>query len=219
MRTTDSVTRYPLSWPTGWKRYGYPRPRARFSGSGRQYSGEGANRTSRRVIQPLSPAQAINRLRLELDRLGARDVVLSTNLQVRLDGWPRSDQREPQDPGAAVYFTLQKKDRCLACDRWDRVADNIAAIAAHVEALRGIDRWGVGTIEQAFTGYTALPAPATASEWWRVLNLAPTATLEQVDEAFRRLAFDAHPDRGGNHETMARLTAARDAARQALQGK
>lgn len=209
MTTTQThVTRCPLAWPIGWTRHTGLRARAKF---GRQTT-TGAWRSK----QGLTAAQAIERLRLELDRLGARDVVLSTNLQVRLDGWPRSDQRQPQDPGAAVYFTLRHQDRCLACDRWDRVEDNIAAIAAHVEALRGIDRWGVGTIDQAFRGYTALPAPATAEEWWRVLGVPLNATLDRAEEAFRRLAFDQHPDRGGSHDEMTRLTAAREAARKAL---
>ena len=212
---SDRVTRYPLSWPAGWKRNGNARQRAAF--------GRGVTRTNQfgsswRQRESLTVSQAIDRLDAELSRLGARDIVLSTNLQLRLDGWPRSGQAEPTDPGAAAYFTLKGKDRCLACDRWLRVADNIAAIAAHVSALRGIDRWGVGTVEQAFTGYAALPEPAEADQWWRVLNVAPSATLDQVDEAFRARALDVHPDRGGSHDEMVRLTAARDAARVAIGG-
>jgi len=96
--------------------------------------------TTQTVRRSLTVADARNRLDLELQRLGARDVLLSTNVQVRLDGLPRSGQNEPADPGAAVYFTLKGKPRCLACDRWSRVADNIAAIAAHVYAIRAVDR-------------------------------------------------------------------------------
>jgi hypothetical protein len=62
-----------------------------------------------------------------------------------------------------VYFKLHGKDRVLACDKWDRVADNIAAIAAHIDAIRRQDRYGVGTIDQAFAGYSALPPPGGTS--------------------------------------------------------
>jgi hypothetical protein len=140
--------RYPLSWPTGWDRTPrHQRKRSVFRSHGRE----------------LTVAEAIGRLSDELDRLRAHNTVLSTNLDTRLDGLPRSGQPEPSDPGAAVYFTLKEQPRCLACDTWLRVAENIAAIAQHIDALRRIDRYGVGTMDQAFAGYAALPP--SAEDW------------------------------------------------------
>jgi hypothetical protein len=134
----EDKQRFPLSWPLGWART--PRHQRR--------------RASFRSHQrPLSVAEALDRLIREVDRLGARDELLSTNVELRLDGLPRSTQGEPTDPGAAIYFRLKGQPRCLACDKWDRVADNIAAIAQHIDALRRIDRYGVGTLQQAFAGY------------------------------------------------------------------
>lgn len=195
----EHVTREPLAWPVGWKRTP-PRERDRttFTSGG----------------SIITVWKAIQRLRAELQRLNASDVILSTNLRIRLDGWPYSDQKTPDDPGAAVYFRLKKQDRCLACDAWNSVAGNVAALAAHVDALRRIDRYRVGTIEQAFAGYTALP-PATDA-WWLVFDLPRTATFDQVDARFRELAKVAHPDAGGTHNDMARLTEARANARKAL---
>ena len=201
-----SATRYPLSWPAGWPRTeAQRRRRAAFRAGGR-----GATRA-------LSVYDSLGRLVRELRLLGARDEILSTNVEVRLDGMPRSGQAEPRDPGAAVYFELSKKPTVLACDRWDRVADNIAAIAQHIDALRRMDRYGVGSLAQAFAGYTALPQQ-TEQGWWEIFGLTAEAKLEEVEEAYRRLARIAHPDAGGAHEAMARLNTARDAARQALGG-
>jgi hypothetical protein len=195
----DQAQRYPLSWPAGWRRTGpSQRRRAPFRDHG----------------QRLTVWAAIGRLDRELRLLGATDELLSTNVVTRLDGQPRSGQPEPADPGAAVYFKLKRQDRCLACDTWDRVADNIAAIAQHIDAIRRIDRYGVGTIEQAFAGYASLPSGVQS--WWDVLGVNAHATLDEVEEAFRRLAKSAHPDVGGSHERMAALTGARDAARKAL---
>lgn len=213
----SETQRYPLTWPTGWKRtIPAARQRAHFGKTDVRDGSLRSDGTRERVKskKALNASDASVRLQREIDRLGGRDEILSTNLRLRLDGVPRSDQSEPLDPGAAVYFTLNKKPMCLACDKWDRVADNIAALAQHIDALRRIDRYGVGSLEQAFAGYTALPPMAT--DWWTILGVSPNATLDEVDEAFKARAFHAHPDRGGTHDEMARLSEARQAAHRAL---
>jgi hypothetical protein len=216
MTSSDGVTRYPLSWPAGWKRT-TSRQHGKFNRKETDHHRRPDGSTyTRQITRDLTVANAVARLQAELDRLGASDAVISTNLRLRLDGLPRSDQGDPGDPGVALYFRLKKQDRCLACDRYWRVADNIAAIAAHIEALRAIERYGVGTLDQAFAGYAALPPAADA--WWLIFNLPQSATLVQVEARFLELARAAHPDAGGSHNDMARLTAAREAARKALRG-
>lgn len=195
----DAPTAFPLQWPAGWPRAKY-RQRAAFG----KISSRGAK-------EQATVANARERLSGELDRLGARYAVLSTNLELRLDGLPRSNQAEPYDPGVAVYFQLGGKPIALACDKWDRVADNIIALAKHIEALRGMDRWGVGTAAQAFAGYEALPAP---DPWWKTLGLnGPTRSEREIKDAYRKASSASHPDRpGGSHDRMAQVNAARDEA-------
>jgi hypothetical protein len=116
-----------------------------------------------------------------------------------------------------VYFKLKGQDRVLACDVWTRVADNLTAIAHHIDAIRAIDRYGVGNLEQAFAGYTALPAKGQT--WRTTLGFAPDqpVTREEVDAAFRERARSAHPDaEQGSHDAMASLTEARLEARKEL---
>jgi hypothetical protein len=132
---------------------------------------------------------------------------LSTNFELRADGRPRRDRRYPADPGVAFYFELDDQPHVLACDRWDTVADNIAAIAAHIEALRGQERWGVADMKQAFAGHVQLPAP---EQWWQVLGVRPDATVDQIDAAWRDKMRAAHPDRGGSDAAAARLNRARE---------
>lgn len=209
--------RYPLTWPVGWKRTPrYERQPGTFRTGGSMRQADAVDGQPAKALSPrrLSVADAIKRLAGELGRLGVTGELLSTNLNVRLDGLPRSGQAEPTDPGAAVYFRLKGQPRCLACDRWQRVADNIAAIAQHIDALRRIDRYGVGTMEQAFAGYAALPP--TGADWWIVLNIPRASGWSVVESAFKELSRSAHPDRGGRHEDMAKLNAAREAARKEL---
>jgi len=187
---------FPLAWPIGWARKGGARPRARF---GRGY---GTDMTSAR-----------NALLAELRRLNAKEIIVSTNLPLRQDGLPRSDARDPGDPGVAIYFRLKAEPRVLACDKWDRVADNLMAIAKHVEAVRGQVRWGVGSLEQAFGGYLALTAMGAKQPWWEVLAIDPNAPLVEIEAKRLELLKVHHPDRGGSHTRAAEINAAADEAR------
>lgn len=179
---------FPLQWPTGHPRTRQPR-RSNFAAR--------------------SIAAAFEELRREMRLLKATAVVMSSNIPLRRDGLPLSGVREPKDPGVAVYFRLRTGPHVIACDRWDRVSDNITAIARHVGAIRGMDRWGCGSLEQAFAGYRALAAVDARKPWWEVLGMTERATTAAaVRERFHALAKLHHPDRGENPNQMAEITAA-----------
>lgn len=183
---------YPLVWPEGWARtQRYLRQHARFA----------VNRN------PVSFHAACKQLEDELRRLGAQDLRLTSNVGIKRDGQPRG-MREPEEPGASCMFTLAGQRRAFACDKWRRVADNITSMARHVEALRAIERYGVGNLHQAFAGY-APRLQAAAIEWWLVLGVSKTATPDQVEAAYRQLARTHHPDAGGSAYQMGKLTEAR----------
>lgn len=152
----------------------------------------------------------------ELRRIGARYVVLSSNLTLRQDGLPYANQRQPEDPGVAVYFQWHGKQMTFACDRWSKVEDNVRAIGKTVEALRGIERWGASDMmERAFSAFEALPPPGgvVTLSCWDILGLEPGADRAAIERAYRDQAKAAHPDRGGTREEWDRL---RDAYEQAL---
>lgn len=193
---TQQKTSYPLAWPGGWKRTA--------SGS-RQRASFSKNHNA------LSVAEGTKRVLDELRRFGVPDyqVILSTNIQVRLDGLPYSNQKEPQDPGVAAYFKRNGKDQVIATDTYDRVADNLAAIAASLEAMRAIERHGGAQIlDRAFLGFTALPQP---ENWRDVLGFregVAAPTLATVRDRWKMLALQHHPDLGGDAEQMARINRA-----------
>lgn len=187
----DGINAYPLSWPATWKRTAaYQRKNAQF-----------ADR---------SLAKARDFVLDQIRLLKGRDVIVSTNVQLRNDGLPRSGQKAPADPGVAVYFVLNGQPKVLACDKWYTVEDNLWAVGKHIEAIRGQQRWGVGTVDQAFMGYDALPAPKTA--WWEVLGVERDANLEEIQSAYRQRAKETHPDAGGNREDFERIQTAWEAA-------
>jgi hypothetical protein len=183
---------YPLCWPPGRRREGC-KEFARFK---------------------TTLGLAIFNIRSEVKRLGGTELVISSNLMLRRDGLPMATGPKVTDHGVAVYFTLKKKPMCFASDRWRFVEDNMQAIAKTIEALRGIERWGSGQmVEQAFTGFIALPAP---EQPWQVLGIAYGSSRDVIQNAWRRLASDNHPDKGGDSNFMARINAARDALLQEL---
>jgi hypothetical protein len=211
-----TIAAYPLQWPEGWKR---TEPhRRKFGHFGKKVSTSGS---SWKRTEDLSVADAVNRVLTELQRMavGRDDIVISTNLRTRLDGLPRSDQRRPDDPGAAVYWQESTGERrCIAIDQYTTVEDNLAAVAATLDAMRAIKRHGGAAIlERAFTGFTALPAPGAAREWWEVLGLPSTASIDEARAAYRRLASAHHPDRGGDARKMAEVNEAWALAQQRLQ--
>ncbi len=195
----DGPTAYPLAWPAGWPRETL-RLRSRF--------------------HPRSLNSSARELFAELRMMGVRDdsVVVSTNVELRLDGLPYSNRKSPDDPGVAVYFDdpWRRAPAVLACDRWDRVEDNLWAVALHVRALRAIERHGVGSLERAFTGYKALPDGSGRRAWWHVLGFDHEPTLDEARAQYRLLARSKHPDHGGDAGEFARITAAWAEARSAL---
>lgn len=196
---SETITAYPLTWPVGWKRT--ERSKITKSRFGKSY------------WNPPTTYEATQLVLTELRRLGARDVIISSNVELRNDGLPRSGQKDPSDAGVAVYFQLNKQPRVLACDKWKSPGENLHAIALHISALRGQERWGVGTLEQAFTGYASLPAK-TGQHWTEILGLPLSASVEDINRQYRHLVITkgAHPDHNGDAEEFHRLTEARDAA-------
>lgn len=184
--------RYPLVWPEGW-----PRTPA-----------------WQRVSAPfkVTPAQARDEMLRELDLLGARDVIISSDQRLNRDGSLSTARYQLLDTGVAVYFTRKGTEVVLACDQYDDLHHNIRAIGKTIEALRGIERWGASDmLDRAFTGFTALAAP---EQWWDVLGVSPAATSAEINAAWRAKMRDAHPDRaGGSDAEAARLNWARDQAR------
>ncbi|MCD9096146.1 J domain-containing protein [Luteimonas fraxinea] len=175
--------RYPLTWPPGWPRT----PRHLRAPS---------------PFKPQTTDRAFRELVDELGRLGARKIIISSNLKLRQDGMPYSQQPRHDDEGIAVYFVRKSVEMVLACDKYVRREENLRAITKTIDAIRGLERWGSSDMmERAFTGFTALPSPVALS-WRDVLD--PADPLG----SYRRLRSQAHPDRGGSDAEFAKVEAA-----------
>lgn len=184
---------YPLTWPQGIERT----PRERRAAS-----------TFKTALDP-ALKNVTNSLRRFGEATGKRvtDVVISTNYTL--------GDRSPADPGVAVWFVWDGRERCIAVDRYPRIEHNLQAIHHVLEArVTEARHGGLRIVQQTFTGFVALPAPDMfgGKTCWEVLGVQPNAPRETVEAAFRDKARTLHPDAGGNAACMADLNAARDQA-------
>lgn len=164
---------YPLHWPANWPRAQFPE-QSRFK---------------------TTFAKARDSLFKELERMKAKDVILSTNIQLTRDGLPYARRNQPDDRGVAIYFKFKGKDMTFACDRWVKVEENIQAIRKTIEALRGIERWGASDmIEKAFAGFVALEH-GPKRPWYKVLHTHETAPVYLVKRMYKLACAKYHDDK------------------------
>lgn len=206
----------PLTWPAGVKRNASPQ-RSRFANP--------------------SINGSLGEIRTELRKLGAQNVIISSNLPLRRDGEPITGRglSLDHDQGAAVYWTLTRGDKqkvpyCLPCDKWRTLAENLHAIALTISALRAVERHGAVHVVQAFEGFKALPpgsegstAIAMAPPWREVLggdwpDLPNDELLGVVRARWKTLMKMVHPNSSSSTPDpnvavrVDELNAARDAA-------
>ncbi|WP_027855590.1 hypothetical protein [Marinobacterium litorale] len=194
---TDTITASPLCWPPS---------RPRTPASERQHGRFGRRNSNSWGRSELTLAQARDRVIEQLGmftRVGQKyrhdDLIISSDLKLRNDGLPRSGQHQPDDPGVAVYFQLDGRQWCIPCDNYLRIEDNLAAVAATLEALRTLERHGSAMFEAAFTGFTALPGPdqVVGRTWRDVLNYYGS-DLAEAKRRYMQARKQAHPDHGGS---------------------
>jgi hypothetical protein len=145
-------------------------------------------------------------------RLFGRDSDMAVS-EISLSSNVSLGRNNPDDPGVAVWFKWDGEQRCIAVDRYTTPAANLQAIYHVLEARRTELRHGtLALVRATFQGLKALPAPP-GEHWTEVLELAANATLKSIEDAYRFKAAEAHPDRGGSNDGMARLNRARDQAK------
>lgn len=85
-------------------------------------------------------------------------------------------------------------------------ADNLAAVADCIEALRTLERHDASLMRAAFTGFAQLASPeAMGRSHWRTVLNTDSNDIEAVRKAYRSAIRDAHPDRGGSSEAFHRV--------------
>jgi hypothetical protein len=197
--------KYPLQWPGGYPRTKWPKQS--------QFGAQSFAKARDTIFSQL-------RLLLTYHERGT--IVMSTNIPLKLDGMPYATYRQPDDKGVAVYFQYKDESVVLCCDQWNKIEHNMWSIAKTIEALRGIERWGVSDfLKRSFTGFNALPPKEEDKpkrEWWIVMQYSgrpgkATWDWAGVQAQYKSLAKQKHPDTGGSVAEFQELTSAYDEAK------
>lgn len=154
-------------------------------------------------------ADTLDLLERELQYLAAVDVVLEADFReqdLRLDGMPRSNAREPVDPGVRLSFGSKHGPLIYQADSCVFWQHNVRSIALGLEALRAVDRYGITHRAEQYSG-------------WKQIGAGPSAALVQRPPMDRTMAmlviakasaelpghFDADRDLARYRETPAEL--------------
>lgn len=155
---------------------------------------------------------------------------------IRQDGQLAKGRQAPEHPGVILTVETPTGPLRFSCDRFDQRwkgasqvwQHNLRAIALGLEALRKVERYGMGSGTEQYAGFQALPpatpmgAAMTREDAARLLLREAGLLVGEVQVAevladgekagriFRLAAKGAHHDQGGDPEVFRRLTAARD---------
>jgi hypothetical protein len=170
-------------------------------------------RAAQRVGSPFKGAHVDRehrQIELELERWRIRQYIISRNHHRIFAG----------DPGVAVWWLDRMGEiRVLACDKYQSLADNMHSIVLTLAAMRGLERWGAYTAEQAAEGAgqkLLSPPDSDRVDWPTILGVGRDWPIGAIKLAWERKAERSHPDRGGSTDEMSLVNRAWEAARREL---
>lgn len=175
-------------------------------------------RSTRARFGDHNPSKAGDYLIRELERLGAKNCVISSNLQQRARGDGFYAKQRIDDPGVVVYFQLKGQGKAMACDKWDKPEHNLWALYLSIEAIRGLERWGGSEfLDGLFTGFKALPDPANVIIKGENYFAGVTNQVE-LKKKYKELVKELHPDNGGSSDEFMDMIRQYDVAKQISRG-
>lgn len=149
-------------------------------------------------------SDTLGTLNFELKKLGAEEVVIEVAMDekdIRLDGWPRVSALA-RHPGVIISFDSRHGPLRYGTDAFPHWKENIRAIALGLEALRKVERYGIGSRGEQYSGWLAIESGNDKTK---------RRGRELIEEhgGVRAALAATHPDRGGDPEDFKAVNAAR----------
>lgn len=152
-------------------------------------------------------SDTLARLQDEIRWLDGSNVVIGAGFReadIRKDGYPRSDAREPSHPGVEVSFDSRHGRLVYSTDVCAWWQHNVRSIALGLEALRAVDRYGISARGQQYAGWAQLGAGGPDAERGR--------KLVERHGGVRAALMATHPDHQGDPLDFADVQAYRELA-------
>jgi hypothetical protein len=162
--------------------------------------------TQKRKPSPFTAnlSDSVYLLSRELKHLKVKDAVIQiavTEGQLRLDGMLRADAR-PDHPGVILSFTSEQGALSFPADRFTTWQDNLRAIALGLEALRKVDRYGITSNSQQYTGWLAIESGGSKTSAEEARAFLASEEISGIigargltdAELVRRAKRQTHPD-------------------------
>jgi len=152
-------------------------------------------------------ADTINLLDREVDYLGAKSFVIEADFReqdIRLDGMPRSNARSPEFPGIRVSFESKHGPLQYQTDTCAFWQHNVRSIALGLEALRAVDRYGITSRAEQYTGFKAIESGGlgTRAAEAIVRKYAGPKVSDSLQENWKHARRHTHPDKHGGDHTL-----------------
>lgn len=146
------------SWPREQTRSRQKSPFRRYEDTGHGYKRRG---------REVPYSETLADLDRELRHLGVSEAVIQLAVRendIRLDGELRANAT-PSHPGVILTFTTKKQGvLTFCCDLFHHWRTNLRAIAKGLEALRLVDRYGITSSGEQYTGWKEIGSGVPLSE-------------------------------------------------------
>lgn len=178
-----------------------------------------------KALNALTVARALDMVARELRLMGCdRTAYIAVDIDekhIRQDGELRANAT-PRSPGCIIYATHRTLgDLSWANDRYSRLEYNLRAIAATIENLRGVERYGCVRDNEQFRGFKAVESKSSTVDAARARAIAVVTKYSGVRfshdvngqhpvvvDAIRTAKNATHPDRNnGDHTKWRELEA------------
>jgi hypothetical protein len=149
-------------------------------------------------------SDTLDLLQYEIDRLDGHSPVIGAGFRpgdLRMDGLPRANARDPSHPGIEISFDSMYGRLTYSTDVCERWEHNVRSIALGLEALRAVDRFGISKRGQQYAGFAQLtaggPDPGRGKQ------------LVERHGDVKKALMATHPDQGGDPREFADVQAYR----------